>query len=137
VKLRYYRLKDGRAEECNSADWTAIRCFLKEADGVHVADDRVGRVRVSTVLLLIDHAFGPGPPVIFETMIFGGWHDQRQWRYTSMEAARCGHVRALAMVRRLRFIPGALQTACRKTSEYGLRRWWQLKWRIQARKGAP
>lgn len=29
-------------------------------------------VNVSTVFLAIDHAFGDGPPVLYETMIFGG-----------------------------------------------------------------
>lgn len=35
-----------------------------------------GKVNVSTVFVGIDHNFsGNGPPLIFETMIFGGPHD--------------------------------------------------------------
>lgn len=51
-----------------------------------------GLVRVSTVFLGIDHRFGgDGPPVLFETMIFGGPLDQYQRRCTSMAGARLMH----------------------------------------------
>ena len=48
-------------------------------------------VMVSTVLTMIDYGFGRGPPLIFETMIFGGPHDQQQWRYHTKEQALEGH----------------------------------------------
>jgi predicted DNA-binding transcriptional regulator AlpA len=42
-----------------------------------VASDHVGDVHVSTVFLALDHNFGlEGPPVLWETMIFGGELDQ-------------------------------------------------------------
>jgi len=63
-----------------------------------VASDHVGDVHVSTVFLALDHAFGVGPPVLWETMIFGGALDQECWRYTSREAAIAGHAEALALV---------------------------------------
>ena len=54
-------------------------------------------VRVSTVFLGLDHSHFPGgPPVLFETMIFGGAHDQFQARYTTYEAALVGHQSAIA-----------------------------------------
>jgi hypothetical protein len=56
-------------------------------------------VRVSTVFLALDHAFGGGRPILWETMIFGGPHDGYQDRYTSREAAEAGHARALALCR--------------------------------------
>ena len=49
-------------------------------------------VRVSTVWLGIDHNFfGEGPPLIFETMIFGGNHDEYQWRWATEDEARFAH----------------------------------------------
>ena len=51
----------------------------------------IGDARVSTVWLGLDHSFGYGPPVIFETMIFGGEHDQWQNRYCTEEEALAGH----------------------------------------------
>src|SRR5215469_1848635 len=56
-----------------------------------VGDTRVGGVRVSTVWLGIDHSWGPGPPLIFETMIFGGPDDQAQERYATEAEAALGH----------------------------------------------
>lgn len=56
-------------------------------------------VNVSTVFLGLDHGWGEGPPVLSETMIFGGEHDQDQWRYTTWEEAELGHQRAVALAR--------------------------------------
>jgi hypothetical protein len=69
--------------------------------GRRVAYDVVGDVTVSTVLLGVDHNFfGEGPPIIFETMIFGGKHDEYQERYATLEEARAGHRKALRLVER-------------------------------------
>lgn len=63
-----------------------------------VQRDIVGDVRVSTVFLGLDYSFGDGPPLLWETMIFGGEHDQYQDRYSSHADALVGHARALLMV---------------------------------------
>lgn len=66
-----------------------------------VAYDTVGDVAISTIWLGIDHQFGEGPPLIFETMIFGidSDLDQEQWRYSTEAEAIAGHKRAMEMVR--------------------------------------
>lgn len=65
-----------------------------------VAKDTVGGIDVSTVYLGIDHSFGQGPPLIFETMVFNhGRSEEYQWRYSTEEGARTGHARILAWVR--------------------------------------
>jgi hypothetical protein len=65
-----------------------------------IAMDFEGNVRVSTVFLGVDHRmFGGGLPILWETMIFGGRHDQYQERYTTRAEAEAGHARALAMVK--------------------------------------
>lgn len=56
---------------------------------------------VSTVFLGLDHSFGEGPPVLFETMVFGGPEnrtpiDDYQERYTSRHDALVGHAKACA-----------------------------------------
>lgn len=58
-----------------------------------VAITYVHDVVVSTVWLGIDHRFAPigGPPVIFETMVFGGAMDQDTRRYCTLEQATAGH----------------------------------------------
>ena len=92
----YYILIDDEAVPCEDvATWA--RWF--ETAERHVATDRVGGVQVSTVFLGLDHDWGLGPlPVLWETMIFGGPHDEYQERYTSRTAALAGHQRALALV---------------------------------------
>lgn len=68
------------------------RKALKQED---VGED----VHVSTVFLGMDHAWlGYGKPVLWETMIFGGDHDQYQERYTSYEDALEGHQTALNLL---------------------------------------
>ena len=53
---------------------------------------------VSTVWLGLDHRFGEGPPLIFETMVFGpaeSGHDLECERYSTEEEAKEGHARIL------------------------------------------
>lgn len=55
-------------------------------------------VNVSTVWLGLNHQFGNGPPLFWESMIFGGNHDEHVWRYGSRAEALDHHeqiVRAL------------------------------------------
>jgi len=56
--------------------------------------------RISTVFLGLDHSFSNAPdavPVLWETMVFGGEHDEYQERYTSKDAALEGHWRIVEM----------------------------------------
>jgi hypothetical protein len=63
--------------------------------------DHVAGAVVSTVFLGIDHRCGgDGPPVLWETMIFGGTHDGFQDRYTSEDEAFTGHARVLGSLLR-------------------------------------
>jgi hypothetical protein len=52
-----------------------------------------GRLCVSTVWIGIDHSFGHGPPLYFETMLFldGDMGGCGQWRYQTEAAAKRGH----------------------------------------------
>lgn len=68
-------------------------------------------VEVSTVWLGIDYSFGRGTPLIYETMIFGGKHDQEQWRHPNRTAALAGHDQAVALARE------ALRGAAKDDSE--------------------
>lgn len=56
---------------------------------------------VSTVHLVLDHGWGDGPPIIFETMVFGP--DGDEWgdfcdRYTTEQQARNGHTAVVVQV---------------------------------------
>jgi hypothetical protein len=72
---------------------------FEDEDAKRIADDKVGDAWVSTVWLGLDHNFlGNGPPIIFETMVFGGKYDQEQERYSTEAAALAGHAWIVAMV---------------------------------------
>lgn len=58
--------------------------------------DRDLDVRVSTVWLGVNCNFLGGPPVLFETMVFGGGRDGAQWRWGTEEQALAGHARVVA-----------------------------------------
>ncbi len=83
---------DGRTPvECNSIlEWGK---WFEEADR-HVAKTVKNDIQISTVFLGIDHSFGGGLPLLFETMIFGGEHDEYQQRYSTWEDAENGHAEA-------------------------------------------
>ncbi len=59
----------------------------------HVADDadEGTGVRVSTVFLGLDHSFGDGPPLLYETLVFGGPLDGTMRRYATRAEALAGH----------------------------------------------
>lgn len=63
-----------------------------------VAQDEINGVRVSTVFLGLNHAWDDGPPLLFETMIFGGEHDQHQERCSTWDEAELMHARAVGLV---------------------------------------
>jgi hypothetical protein len=68
-----------------------------------VAENYVGPLWVSTVWLGLDHGWGDGPPVIFETMVFKtegadniNWDEDICERYSTEEEALAGHERIVA-----------------------------------------
>lgn len=63
----------------------------------HVAKTDAGGILISTVFLGMNHNFGDGCPLWFETMIFGGEHDGYQERYSTWDEAEAGHKSALKM----------------------------------------
>lgn len=67
----------------------------------HVAWTQItSETQVSTVFIGVDHRhWGKGPPLLFETMIFGGPLDEYQRRYTSYDDAQTGHKAAVRKAR--------------------------------------
>ena len=87
----YYRiLVNGQLVKPSLVGWEWARWF-ENADNRRVGETWVGNIRISTVCLGMDHSFGDGPPLWFETMVFGGQLDQEQERYSTLEQAQAGH----------------------------------------------
>ena len=81
-----------------SADHEYKRVALEKFDG---------GVEVSTVWLGLNHQWDDNrPPLIFETMVFGGKLDGEQWRYTTEEQAIKGHAMVVQLVLAA-YAPGA------------------------------
>jgi len=67
---KYIMSDTGEIEEV--VDLRAWAQWFGEADR-HIEKTKVGKVEVSTVFLGLDYNFGDtGPPILFETMVFGG-----------------------------------------------------------------
>lgn len=77
-----------------------VRCDFKNAGRI------VGKYSgphgdVSTVLIYLDHSYGDrdeGPPLVYETLVFGGDNDGDMERYTSRADAEAGHARMVAKI---------------------------------------
>ena len=91
-----YILEGKKAVKCDEV--LAWAKWYETGDRLVAKTDN-GEVRVSTVFLAIDHSFGEGDPLLFETMIFGGEHDEEQWRYSTWEEAEAGHKNACEVAR--------------------------------------
>lgn len=91
--MQYYRL-DGTP--CPESEFGEV--FNDPARVL--AKTEIGRYEVSTVFLVIDHGFGSGPPVLWETIVFGNDESEMSpTRYTSREAALKGHAAFVATIR--------------------------------------
>ena len=92
---KFYILDGHEAVPVANLDEWAKRADLTHR---HVGDTMIGAVRVSTVFLGINHNHFGGPPLLFETMVFGGPLNDEQQRYSTWAEAEAGHA---AMVARL------------------------------------
>ena len=92
-----YILKGHVAVPANTEEWAR---FFENIDNRRVASTNFGEdIRVSTVFLGLDYRFGnDGPPLIFETMIFGGDFDDWQKRCSTWEEAETLHAEACKLV---------------------------------------
>lgn len=95
MRSRYYTLDQShRVVPC--PDVLTWGRFFENDDMRRVALTETADWRVSTVFIGLDHRFsGDGPPLVFETMIFGGPHDEYQEHYSTWDEAKAGHEKAV------------------------------------------
>lgn len=98
--------EDGNMVPCEDIrTWGAWLEKAYETGARRVGFDELSRgTYVSTVFLGLDHSYSmtktlDHKPLIWETMIFGGHHDQYQKRYETREQAQEGHKIALALAK--------------------------------------
>ena len=81
-----------------------VRCddLMKWAKWFGTADHHVAKttlsngVDISTIFLGLDHNFTGKPPILFETMVFGGEFDEQAERYSNWQDAEEGHKKWVA-----------------------------------------
>lgn len=98
MRIGYYVL-DAQGLPRPEADSLAWGRWFQTADRT-VARTQFRGGYVSTVFLGIDLSMMPGPPVLWETMVFGGRLNELQQRYTSREEALSGHEEVVARAKR-------------------------------------
>lgn len=117
---------DRQGKPIKLLEWAALKEGNDGYDYIVVAKSLVWRFRVSTVWLGLDHGGGRWnhkmglpvePPIIFETMIFGGgsYMDLYCDRYPTEETALAGHQKAVRWARRRSWrelAPRLLYAAC-------------------------
>jgi len=89
-------------------DWNPVPCpdllvwgrwMQQIGNGRIVVKEKVGDCEVSTVFLGLDHSYGEGPPLLWETLVFGGHMDQEMDRCSGGKAdARAMHDRMVSRV---------------------------------------
>ena len=90
----HYILKDRKPVKVGLSEWAD---WFGKANR-HINKTKItGEINVSTVFLGIDYSFGSDIPLLFETMIFGGEHDQYQERYATWDEAEKGHIIAVEL----------------------------------------
>ena len=88
---RYAVLKDKKVVIIDSPEeWGAM---FEDAENRRVAHTEIDKgANVSTVFLGLNHRFGDGPPLWFESMAFGlPDGSELQERYTTWDEAEAGH----------------------------------------------
>lgn len=94
---RKYRLEGRRPVEVDDLLEWAQAVERAAAAGEHIVARTAVEVpgcdpvMVSTVFLALDHGWGEGPPLLFETRVFGGPLDGETYRYSTWEEAEGGH----------------------------------------------
>lgn len=93
-----YILKDKIPIKCPDVlEWAK---FMEDSNNIKVKYTNLKPVEVSTVFLGVDHSWGSSnDPIVFETMVFGGAHDNYQERYYTWGEAERGHDRIVEMVK--------------------------------------
>lgn len=94
----YILAEDGKTpiQVSDSGEWG--RWLEGATKARRVAETEIGQARVSTVFLGINHAWDGGPPMLFETMVFGGELDGEQERCSTWEQAEAQHAAMVARV---------------------------------------
>lgn len=89
--MKHWILEGRELKEAGFIEWAS---WFQNNDRVVKQQELKNGLYVSTVFLGLDHSFGEGPPLLFETMVFpkkGDFTDMDTERYSTYEEAEKGH----------------------------------------------
>lgn len=96
----YILNEDGTVRKVSLLEWAAQ---LENDDVRRIGSDHIGPYFISTVFLGLDHNYGGGEPLLFETMIFSDDNEpgasEYCYRYHDIDEARTGHRAAVEEVK--------------------------------------
>ena len=105
---RIVRVANDGINEPGFLEWERVR----DEKMRRVAHDTVGGIDVSTIFLGMDHSFGLGVPILFETMTFKGRNsDHLQLRYCCYANAERGHQEVVELLKKGRTSEQAQEAA--------------------------
>lgn len=85
--MHWYILQNGKARPATiwEAEKQLADINTRRIDHTTITNDCL----VSTIFLVLDHNMsGQGPPILFETLIFGGPYDGTMWRSSALGQAK-------------------------------------------------
>ncbi len=91
--MRHHYILNEKGEPVVEPDLITWAMWFEKAENRFVDKTEIGgEMIVSTVFLGLDHNFGDGPPLLWETMVFGGELDREMNRCSgSREQAEAMH----------------------------------------------
>ncbi len=96
LKGHLYKLSGKKPVPCSFEEYIT---FMKSAANRIIEQTRIGDLLVSTIFTGIDHAFGTGEKLLFETKVFGLPDDaQPRWRFSTWNQAVREHRRLVVML---------------------------------------
>jgi hypothetical protein len=101
MRLQRYYILDEEHHAIEVPDFDSWAEWFENSNRQVDYTEITSQMYVSTVCIGLDHSLGVGPPLLFETMIFGGPKsvDRQQWRYASWDDAVVGHKAAVRIAR--------------------------------------
>lgn len=98
MKGLYFYILD-RKKVIATNDMMEFAIFMEHGKRIVKHTKLPGDILVSTVFVGMNmNPFSEGAPVVFETMIFGGEHNDYCEKYSTWEEAEQGHQKAIEMV---------------------------------------
>ena len=94
--------KNKKPVPCNDpSEWAKLFDSIDRRVALTTIVNDKSEIQVSTVFLGIDHGFGDGPPILFETMAFENGEDKLVQRYLTWEDAEKGHKRMVKQIKKM------------------------------------